>query len=666
MALGIGIDTGGTYTDAVIYDFAKKEVIAKTKTRTTKENLEIGIGKALDALPSELLEKARLLSLSTTLATNACVENKGGRGKLVLIGTSQKNLDWLDAKSMYGLKNEDVFCIENKTSFDGKVVNHPDWNAVMQEQKKWFAEAQALAVSEVHAVHNSAVCEKLAKENLTKKHDVPLVMGVEVADELNFIERGATALLNAKLLPVMDEFIIAVKQALKKRKLEIKQMVVRSDGSLMSEKMVVHYPVQTILSGPAASVIGARGLEHSKNNLIVDMGGTTTDISIVENGKPAMTRGIRIGGVRTQIKGVYIDTFGLGGDSRITVAQGRPVLHTRRVQPLCVVAMDYPEIKTELQTLLDSKRTSKFALYEFLYFVKEPNTYEHYTAKELELIKKLRTKPLMLGSGELSLYELGSERLESEGVIMRAGLTPTDIMHVKGDFNKFDKEASILAIKFCLKFLPEYETIEESIEHFCDAVYDSVCEKLYCNIVRIMLLHKYPEICAKELDTQVLNLIKTNWNKQNTNVFFDVNFNTDATLVGIGAPIHIFLPRVAKALNTNCVIPENAEVANALGAIIADIHSSAKIDIKPIYSEGGIDGYTVYTNDENPLFEEQLDALEFAKEFAKKLATQKARDHGALGELQVEAVINNFEGQSIKGNVIDLGTQVIATATGRV
>ncbi len=340
MALGVGIDTGGTYTDAVIYDFDKKVVVAKTKTRTTKENLEIGIGKALDALPFELLKKAELLSLSTTLATNACVENKGGRGKLVLIGSSQNILDWLDAKNMYGLKMEDVFCVENKTSFDGKIVNHPDWENTMYEQEKWFAEAQALAVSEVHAVHNSAACEKVAKQNLTQKYGVPLVMGVEVADELNFIERGATALLNAKLLPVMDEFIVAVKLALKKRKLDIKQMVVRSDGSLMTEQMVVHYPVQTILSGPAASVIGARELENSKNNLIVDMGGTTTDISIVEDGKPDMTRGIRIGGVRTQIKGVYIDTFGLGGDSRITVAEGKPVLHTRRVQPLCVAAMD--------------------------------------------------------------------------------------------------------------------------------------------------------------------------------------------------------------------------------------------------------------------------------------------------------------------------------------
>ncbi len=298
--------------------------------------------------------------------------------------------------------------------------------------------------------------------------------------------------------------------------------------------------------------------------------------------------------------------------------------------------------------------------------MKDPNTLEHYTVKELELIEKLKVKPLMLGSGELSLYELGSERLEAEGVIMRAGLTPTDIMHVKGDFDKFDKEASVLAIKYCLKLLPEYDTVEESIERFCDAVYDAVCEKLYCNIVRIMILHKYPELTVKELDTQILNLIKLKWHSQKSNDFFDIDFNTNANLVGIGAPIHIFLPRVARALNTKCVIPQNAEVANALGAIIADIHTSAKIDIKPMYSEVGIDGYTVYTNDENMMFEEQEDALSFAKIIAEKLAVKKAREHGALGELQVDVLVNNSHAQALKGNIIELGMQVIAIAKGRV
>ena len=85
---GIGIDTGGTCTDAVIYDFETKAILAAGKTLTTKENLEIGIANALDQLPEDLLAQAESLALSTTLATNACVENKGCRAKLLIIGTS--------------------------------------------------------------------------------------------------------------------------------------------------------------------------------------------------------------------------------------------------------------------------------------------------------------------------------------------------------------------------------------------------------------------------------------------------------------------------------------------------------------------------------------------------------------------------------------------------
>ncbi|MEG2520764.1 MAG: hydantoinase/oxoprolinase N-terminal domain-containing protein, partial [Christensenellaceae bacterium] len=90
MKFAIGIDTGGTYTDAVVFDFSEKKIVASAKALTTKEDLSIGIGNALDALPAPLLAQAAYLSLSTTLATNACVQNKGGRAALVLIGVDEK------------------------------------------------------------------------------------------------------------------------------------------------------------------------------------------------------------------------------------------------------------------------------------------------------------------------------------------------------------------------------------------------------------------------------------------------------------------------------------------------------------------------------------------------------------------------------------------------
>lgn len=660
MAIGIGIDTGGTYTDAVIYDFDKKEVLAKGKTLTTKENLETGIGNALDMLPDDLIKQAEVLSLSTTLATNACVENKGGRAKVVLVGTSKKVLASIDAETVYGLRPEDVLCLDTYSSYDGKITGNPDWDQVMEDNHEWFSDAQALAVSAVNALRNGAVCEKSAKEKLTSKYKVPFVMAYELASELNVMERGATALLNAKLLPTIEEFMKSVKSALKARDLNVKAMIVRSDGSLMSDEMALLHPVKTILSGPATSIIGGRGLTGCEDCLIVDMGGTTTDVSIVKSGEPAMADGIRIGGYRTQIKGVFIDTFGLGGDSRITVEDNGLLLNTRRVTPLCVASKKYPDIKNQLQSLLDSNKLSTLPIYEFLYLVKEPLFSDSYRDYEIELINKLKNGPLMLGGGQLDVYNLKCERLEDEGVIMRCGLTPTDMMHIKGDFDLFDKGASLLAASYLLRLLPQYDDVMQ----LCDAVYDLVSRKLYENIVRILLVNKYPGRYEKGMDSQLLSLIRDSYD--DCGGFFSYNFRTNAVLVGVGAPIHIFLPKAAKRLGTSFVIPPHSEVANAVGAIIADIDVEVKVNISPNHTAAGISSYTVYAGGESASFDALEESMEFAEALARKLAFAKARRRGALGEINFRLEVNPKTGFTKEGEAIDLGTIVIGRASGRL
>ena len=531
---------------------------------------------------------------------------------------------------------------------------------MIEEHDEWFLDAQALAVSAVNAMRNGAVCEKSAKEKLASKYKVPFVMAYELASELNVMERGATALLNAKLLPTIEEFMQSVKSALKARDLTVKAMIVRSDGSLMSDEMALLHPVKTILSGPATSIIGGRGLTGCRDCLIIDMGGTTTDVSIVQKGEPAMADGIRIGGYRTQIKGVFIDTFGLGGDSRITAEDNRLLLNTRRVTPLCVASKKYPDIKNQLQSLLDSNKISTLPVYEFLYLVKEPSLSDSYKDYETELINKLKSGPLMLGGGLLDVYNLKCERLEDEGVIMRCGLTPTDFMHIKGDFNAFDKSASVLAASYLLRLLPRYNDIMQ----LCDAVYDLVSGKLYENIVRILLVNKYPGRYEKGIDSQLLSLIRDSYD--DCGGFFSYYFHTDAVLVGVGAPIHIFLPRAAEKLGTDFIIPPHSEVANAVGAVIADIDVEVKVNISPIHTAAGISGYTVYAEGESAGFDTLEESMEFAETLGRKLASAKARRRGALGEINFRLEINPKTGFTKEGEALDLGTVVIARASGRL
>ncbi len=669
MAYGIGIDTGGTYTDAVIYDFETGRVLAKGKSPTTHHELSVGIGAALDMLPCDLVKKAELVSLSTTLATNACVEKKGGRAKLVMVGTDMATLERVGADKKYGLVYTDVLCVDARASFDGKIAEQPDWEKVIAENACFFNEADALCVAGLNSLRNGGVTEKSAKEALTARYHVPFIMASELATGLNIMERGATALLNARLLPVVDRFMQAVSAALAERGLNAKQMIVRSDGSLMSDSFAKQRPVETILSGPAASVMGCRKLADSDNCLIVDMGGTTTDISVVKGGVPMMSGGISIGGWRTQIKGVYIDTFGLGGDTRVYINEGRLVLDDRRVEPLCAAAAKWPYVASELERLLPDMRRHTRQLHEFLYLMRMPEDVSRYTDAERRLIDALAEGPQMIGGGKLEAYGKASERLEREGIVMRCGLTPTDIMHIRGDYAAFDRNASETAARCMLRALIDYDDSDADMERFCEDIYGMVKQRLFENICRVFIESAYPDIYKNGIDDGLRAVITRKWKNRaadGNDVFFELLPRTKAALIGTGAPTHIFLPEVAKALGVECVIPENSEVANAVGAVVADISAQASVMLQGEYAVDG--SYRIIITapgirDSAPDIEKAVAA---AEEIACRLACDEARRRGALGQLQTAVQVKSHRTSDKDGAPVDLGTEVVATAAGRV
>lgn len=669
MALGIGIDTGGTYTDAVIYDFETKKVLAKGKSPTTHRDLAAGIGSALDMLPRELVEAAELVSLSTTLATNACVENKGGRARLVMVGTDMATLVKVGADKKYGLEYDSVLCVESRSSFDGRIAEQPDWDKVIADNEGFFAEAESLCVAGLNSLRNGGVAENSARDALTARYDVPFIMASELATGLNIMERGATALLNARLLPVVEEFMQAVTCAMNARGLTAKQMIVRSDGSLMADEFARKRPVETMLSGPAASVIGCRALAECENCLIVDMGGTTTDISIVKNSVPMMSGGISIGGWRTQIKGVYIDTFGLGGDTRVYMHEGKLRLDTRRVEPLCVAAVRWPSVKAELERLLPNMRRHTRPLHEFLYLVRMPEDTGKYTPAEIRLMEKLADGPQMIGGGNLDSYGRDSERLEREGIVMRCGLTPTDIMHIRGDYSVFDTDASKTAARCFLRALLDYEDTDEDLGRLCDSVYNMVKQRLFENICRVFIESEYPDIFRNGISDQLRTLITRWWENRDSlaeQPFFQLAPVTGAVLTGTGAPTHIFLPDVAKALGVGCVIPENSEVANAVGAVVADISAQAVVRLNGEYSTDGSFRIIITAPGVREIAPDNEKAIAAASAIASRLASEEARRRGALGELNVTVSVNEHRSADKEGSVVDLGTDVIARAVGRI
>lgn len=644
MRLGLGIDTGGTYTDAVIYDFEQQQVMASGKSPTTKEDLAVGIGRVLERLPGDLLAKVEFLSLSTTLATNACVEDKGGRAKLILIGADRKVV--ADTGQTYGLPPaEELYFLDADIRIDGTVDRSPDWERFLSDMPGFLESADAVAVVAYQGIRNPEL-EQTARELLQEQFHIPAVCGYELFWQPNYIKRGAGTLLNARLLPVIQDFLAAVRRNMEGK--DLPMVIVRSDGTLMSEVFSRQRPVETVLCGPAASVMGGVRLAGYPDSLIVDMGGTTTDIALVRDGKPVTADGVTVGKWSTFVQSVYIHTFGLGGDSQIRLHKDEGLaIGPRRVMPLCAAASRWETIRTELEELAAAGRTSPHPVYEFLYLLRSlPDTLTRlkqagYSSREEAICRALEQGPLRMDRLaerlDADLYALDTERLESEGLVMRCGLTPTDIMHVRGDFSSFDRQASLAGAAYVASCLAV------SVEELCSMVYERVEKSLYLHLLKTLLENQDPYY-ARDWSPDLQRLLEDSWDRRNeASPLFRVGFQIPAALVGIGAPTHLFLPEVARALGAVCVTPEEAPVANALGAVVGNISVSAQAEILPA-EEGALPAadqedpegmYIVKTPGGTHQVTGYRTALETGLCLAQRTAEEEARRRGAQGELSV-------------------------------
>jgi N-methylhydantoinase A/oxoprolinase/acetone carboxylase beta subunit len=338
--------------------------------------------------------------------------------------------------------------------------------------------------------------------------------------------------------------------------------------------------------------------------------------------------------------------------------------------PLCAASRRWPELKTRLEEQLIRNRPSQFPLHEFLYLVREPADLKRYDRDELALIETLRKGPCMLGdlkeTADIDLYHLDSERLESEGVVMRCGLTPTDFMHIKGDYTEYDREASVLAARILLRRLEREETPEE-LHAFAEEAYTAVGEHLYVNLLRILLAQEHPAQFGQGLDAQTEFFIRQSWASRGTgeNGLLRSKLGTTAALVGIGAPTHVFLPEVAKALGTDYILPEHAAVANALGALKADINAVVRVEIEKRLSASGHTSFIVHAPEGSSRFENLDEALETAKAAAEAAALKEARARGALGELAVNTAVDQYTTLSKWGTTVELGCAAVAEVTVR-
>ncbi|HAD20134.1 MAG TPA: hypothetical protein DCF42_07020 [Lachnospiraceae bacterium] len=656
--ISLGIDTGGTCTDAVLYDSESGEVLSAGKSLTTKGHLEDGIAAALDLLEPDQLRRAELAALSTTLATNACVENRGGRVRLLLIGADRKVLQSVYRE--YGFDSlEDIRVMDGLP--EGGYVDpvQPDWDS-LREMAHEFADAEAIGIVQSYPQRNSGAFEHRAKEILAETCQVPIVCGSDLFSDRNIIRRGAGTYLNIRLIPVIHEFLEAVRNVLDSRGLKLPVHIVRSDGSLMSEAFAREHPVETLLCGPAASAVGGAWLSGKSDALIVDIGGTTTDVALIK-GNRAVTveEGIRINGWKTFVKGMFADTFGLGGDSAVRWSGRQAVLDACRVIPVAVVCREDPSIRAKLKNLQAQRYFLTEAPWEGFVLQKKEGKELAETQWERRFLERLQSGPILLEEaaqmGDRYRLEENLAPLEADGRIMRFGLTPTDMMHMTGDYTEYDGEASRMAAEIFGRLhgiradaLPEL-------------VYRVFVDKLVWNLERILLEQEYRHTYPEGLPEELLQYLKLTLDPKKDGVL-RTEFHCPLPIVGVGGPAPIFLRPAAERLHTSFCLPRYAAVANAIGTLTGRVRVQESLDI--IYHPSGSDpGFRVFTDGSNrdrATFEEAADT---AAEYLCRLTRERARRMGARGEITCQTSVEKNE-EMAGGSLFLFGGTVTVTASG--
>lgn len=653
MKLGLGIDTGGTYTDSVIYDFETRKILSKAKALTTKENLTIGIIQSLQNLSQENLKDIQLVSLSTTLATNACVEGNSSKGKLVLIGYDRQILKELRTK--YGLPEvEDMILITGGHGQQGQVVAEPDWTELEVQVRRTVQDTDAYGVVEYWGIRNPKF-EQEAKKRIRQWTRKPVVCAHELSAEINSLRRASTTLLNAGLIKLIDDLLYAVTEGMASMGISAPVMIVKGDGTMMSESFARERPVETLLSGPAASVVGGKELTGTKDALILDIGGTTSDLALIRNGLTILSEeGVDVGSWKTGTKAIKIRTIGLGGDSIISFDKYDSLtIGPRKAAPLSWLAEKWPQVREELQAIRDDNKWHTISLGEFYYLITKPDNPDTLTDEEQKIITVLENGPesisQLANKIETSIFLLQTENLEKRGIIGKGALTPSDLMHVTGDYQAWDTQSAKLAAEIMANRL------NISVEDLIKKVNDNIVHMLYDMIVQFLLSgHRQSNIHDLSKDSRYLMDLSF----KNPYDDIQINITTPLPLIGIGAPAHIYLDQVAAALGTKALLSENSGVANALGAITGSIVGEEVVLIKPRYDNSGIIGYGCHGSFDYFETEEYEEALAWSKKTASEYARQSAQAMGAAN-IVVEVTENSSIYQDSK---IKLLMEVVITA----
>ncbi|MEX3011093.1 hydantoinase/oxoprolinase N-terminal domain-containing protein [Hoeflea sp. TYP-13] len=655
----LGIDTGGTYTDAVLFSH-EDGVVAKAKALTTRHDLAIGIGGAVSSVLDQRGASAQsigLVSLSTTLATNALVEGQGGRTALIMIGFAPEDLKRDGLSEALG--GDPVIFVPGGHNVHGKEtpLDTAPLEAAIEALKEDVA---AFAVAGYFAVRNPAH-EIAVRDYLRDRTGLPVTCSHELSTRLGGPRRALTTLLNARLVAMIDRLIDATEGHLNERGIDAPLMVVRGDGALIASDVARTRPIETILSGPAASLVGAQYLTGMSDGVVSDIGGTTTDVAILEDGLPRLDPdGAVVGGFRTMVQAVAMHTYGLGGDSEVHIGdtglETKLELGPRRLMPLSLAAHIDPEpvieaLKRQLDAVHLGRLDGRFACLTGV-----PARFAAgLQQKEKDLFSRLTDKIVPLDRLLTATPERATlDRLVARGLVHVAGFTPSDAMHVLGRQGNWNAEAAQLGAQLLAR---RKNGAGNPIAESADAIAEMTVDRLTRQSCEVILAACLAEEGETLIDAKKSHSVHRALERVHGIVKFSLTL--DRPLIGLGASAGNYYPAIAEMLASDSAIPEDADVANAIGAVVGHVRASVTVFVTcPQEDVFAVNGAAI-----SERFLSEDEAMERARDIAREAAMREAVDDGA--DEPVLTVRETVKAPEIEGIRTLVEARVTATADGR-
>ncbi|HXA36647.1 MAG TPA: hydantoinase/oxoprolinase family protein [Steroidobacteraceae bacterium] len=628
--LWLGLDTGGTFTDAVLLADGRR-VIASAKALTTPWNLAIGIGDAIHAvLNVQALasrEQVSLVSVSTTLATNAVVENRFSPVCTLLIGFDDAMVErsGLQRPGTGGL----VVRVRGGHIATGEESSALDEAAVRQAVADYEPRVEAFAVAANFSVRNPAH-ELRARKMIRALCAKPVTCAHELSSKLDAPRRALTAALNARLTPQIQHLIEALERVLAHESIDAPLMIVKGDGSLMKAQIALEYPVETILSGPAASVVGAGFLTGLSDFIVADMGGTTTDIAVVSGGRPVIRgEGALVGAWRTMVEAVDVRTSGLGGDSEVHFdRQHRLCVGPRKAMPLSLLAQSFPSALVTLRSIAELERLPAFPA-QFAFRNPDRSLPAHLSALERRVWDALDLEPRRMSDVVRSNSGLEAlRRLADAGLATIAAFTPSDAMHVLDRQSGWCLEAAECGARILAT--EERNALAARAAVSPRAICERTYEHVVCESGRILLaaaLAHDPGVEARGRGWGELGarLIEDAVAGRPFSQILQATLGLARPLIAIGAPVGAYYPEIARRLGAPLSIPTHAAVCNAVGAVAGVVSQTVEI----LVNQTTFNVFRVHDPAGSRDYPESAPALEHAQRVSSELALAAARRAGA-------------------------------------